>query len=96
MSLSAFEIDSIRQAVITYAPGASVLLFGSRTDDKKRGGNIDLLIIQQFKLEPRTIQQISEAIQRAIGEQKIDILAAIPGSEDPFVQYVLPGAIELK
>ena len=95
MRLSSFEIDTIKGAVNRFAPEAAVYLFGSRTDDTKRGGDIDLLLMSKEKLSGLCILEISDTIQQAIGEQKIDIVSAVQETEDPFVQYILPEAIKL-
>jgi len=92
MRLSTFEVESIKLAVSRYAPNAEVYLFGSRTDDAKRGGDIDLLLMNEAAIDLLTVQTISDDIQAAIGEQKIDIVSATPDSEDAFVQYVISKA----
>ncbi|RKZ56374.1 MAG: nucleotidyltransferase domain-containing protein [Candidatus Parabeggiatoa sp. nov. 3] len=54
-----------------------VWLFGSRVDDNKRGGDIDLLIETNTPLIDnrwRIEARIDFALQRALGEQKIDII----------------------
>jgi predicted nucleotidyltransferase len=51
-----------------------LLLFGSRVDDNKKGGDIDLYIETQ-ELEPFDKKiQLLRALQRELGEQKIDIV----------------------
>ncbi len=45
MRLTPAQIDTIRQAATTaFGQGTSVWLFGSRVDDTKKGGDIDLLV----------------------------------------------------
>ena len=45
MRLQSKEVDAIRQAAKdTFMSGTAVFLFGSRVDDSKRGGDIDLLV----------------------------------------------------
>jgi predicted nucleotidyltransferase len=45
MRLNEFEIDTINKlAKKHFGDGTSVYLFGSRTDDRKKGGDIDLFI----------------------------------------------------
>ena len=45
MRLKDFEIRAIKEAVRSMDSKAKVYLFGSRVDDTKKGGDIDLLII---------------------------------------------------
>jgi hypothetical protein len=50
MRLSTDQIQAICQAATTaFGQGTSVWLFGSRVDDAKRGGAIDLLVCQQLR-----------------------------------------------
>jgi len=44
MRLSKTEQQIIKDAVLSIDPQARIYLFGSRADDTKRGGDIDLLI----------------------------------------------------
>ncbi len=39
------EIKMIRKIIKKYDPDAKIILFGSRTDLTKKGGDIDLLVI---------------------------------------------------
>lgn len=54
-----------------------LFLFGSRTDDKKKGGDIDLYLLLESQSDVETLKtsktKISYDIQGLIGEQKIDI-----------------------
>lgn len=65
----------------TFGAGADVWLFGSRVDDNKHGGDIDLLI----ETDQVDIDAIARAeiffltrIQAKLGEQKIDVLLDYP------------------
>jgi len=94
MRLTTHEVDSIKTAVRASLPEAKVFLFGSRTDDSKRGGDIDLLILNSTEVERKVVRRIKVDLIMSIGDQKIDIVAEA-NIEDPFVQFVLPDAIEL-
>jgi predicted nucleotidyltransferase len=83
MRLTPEEIAGIKAGAAAYfgAP-VRVRLFGSRVNDKKKGGDIDLLIEvppgrATFMDEVRCIG----AIQDRIGERKVDVLLVEPGRE---------------
>lgn len=82
MRLNEFEIESIKDlAQQHFGKDVQVILFGSRTSDNKRGGDIDLFIRKQSSDQPdvRTkINFITDLIFR-IGEQKIDVILDNPG-----------------
>jgi predicted nucleotidyltransferase len=82
MRLSAQQQSIIRSTVTkTFGAGAAVWLFGSRADDSKRGGDIDLLI----ETDQTDINDLARAeiaflteLQIKLGEQKIDVLLDYP------------------
>ena len=81
MRLSVSERSTIRQTVHAVAgPQARVLLFGSRTDDTARGGDIDLLVeVPQPVASPvRLGARIGARLQMALGDQRIDVLVVAP------------------
>jgi len=93
MRLTDFEIDAIRSAAVqTFGSAVSVWLFGSRVDDSKRGGDIDLLIIAESDQTRLAILKRETdflvALKQLIGEQKIDLVVATSGSlvSDPFLR----------
>ena len=81
--------------------GARLFLFGSRTKDHLKGGDIDLALI----IEDKGVHQIlmgnkhklMSALHQALGERKVDLRLVLEGTEraDPFLKVILPGAIEL-
>ncbi len=89
MRLSANEISAIKETVAGLDAAAKVILFGSRADDAKRGGDIDLLILSE-KLGFKEKRKIRLELFKRIGEQKIDIIIARDTS-DPFVRIALKG-----
>lgn len=75
MRLNQYEIQSIKDVVYSLDSNARIYLFGSRVDDDKRGGDIDLLIMSE-KLTGRNVRKVRLALYDRIGEQKIDIIIA--------------------
>ena len=57
-----------------------VWLFGSRTDDTQKGGDIDLYIETNTRLENRTAtaSRYAARLQQQLGEQRFDILIVDP------------------
>lgn len=93
MRLTESEITSIKQTIAALDANAKVYLFGSRVDDTKRGGDIDLLIMsERLSLEDRG--KIRWRLWELIGEQKIDIIIAKDCS-DPFVRIALNKGLPL-
>ncbi len=83
-------VDAVRTA---FGPDARIYLFGSRTDDRKRGGDIDLLVELPRPggdwLRP-TLHAVGR-IQRLIGERKIDLVVT-DGSPEREEQLIIRNA----
>jgi predicted nucleotidyltransferase len=65
----------------TFGDEASIWLFGSRVDDNKRGGDIDLLIeTKQSDVAAIVHAELAflTKLQMKLGEQKIDVLVDYP------------------
>lgn len=87
MRLSEFEISCIKAlAVQHFGKDVQVFLFGSRTIDQQRGGDIDLFIrtssCNQLRIRAK-IEFITDLILE-IGEQKIDVVLDNPASRNSF------------
>ncbi len=82
MRLTEQQRQIIRDTVTeTFGGKAKVWLFGSRVDDDKRGGDIDLLIqTDQVDIDEivRTEINLLSKLQMRLGEQKIDVLLDYP------------------
>ena len=76
MRLNKKDIQSIIQvAKEIYGESVEVYLFGSRTDNEKRGGDIDLLIrtTSEKKGVLARIRMVAR-LKQLLGEQKIDVI----------------------
>lgn len=93
MRLKDSEQLAILSTVKCLDKNARVYLFGSRVDDTKKGGDIDLLVMSDSltKEDKRTIKI---KLYELLGEQKIDIVLAADDS-DPFVKLALQTGVEL-
>ena len=75
--------------------GAKVFLFGSRTDDNKKGGDIDVLILTEKKLNFSDLSKMRINFYKTFGEQKIDLVNFTYSDDDPFKSIALEQAVEL-
>lgn len=79
MRLSAEEVTIIKAAVHqVFGNQAKIWLFGSRVDDSKKGGDIDLLVEPSNGCEGLLDKklQVLSTLMLALGEQKIDLVVA--------------------
>ncbi|SJM88955.1 Nucleotidyltransferase family protein [Crenothrix polyspora] len=93
MRLSEIEHQLIRQAIIDIDPEADIYLFGSRTNDHAKGGDIDVLVISK-KISLIDKLTILAKLHLRLGEQKID-LVVFPDLTRPFARIAQQGGIAL-
>lgn len=82
MRLTQEQIRTIKETAGKYfGEQATVLLFGSRTKDHRRGGDIDLYIETDLK-DAKTVVNAEirflAELKRHIGDRKIDVLVDYP------------------
>ena len=75
MRLTEFEIKSIIKSFRAHFERGDIYLFGSRVDDRQKGGDIDLYIDtpDSDALFEKKLQMLRD-IKAKIGEQKIDVI----------------------
>ncbi|MFA5880328.1 MAG: nucleotidyltransferase domain-containing protein [Candidatus Margulisiibacteriota bacterium] len=73
MRLTEYEILNIKEIVNNFDCKAKIYLFGSRIDDTKKGGDIDLLVISD-NLTFKEKRLIKLQLYNKLGEQKIDLI----------------------
>lgn len=98
MRLKPNEVDAIKAAALeAFGADAVVRLFGSRVDDRKRGGDIDLIVevddgLQDIVHESRFF----DALFARIDERKVDLLFMVRGTQpSAFAQMVARDAVLL-
>lgn len=87
------KANEIKSIILSIDPNARVYLFGSRVDDQKLGGDIDLLVISRV-IDLKSKLLILNRMYDLIGEQKIDIVIA-PNLLDPFHKHAFDTGVEL-
>ena len=77
MRLTEFEIKAIKESANEiFGPEVEILLFGSRVDDERRGGDIDLYIKAPTGIDLKHKIKFLVSLEQKIGEQKIDVVLA--------------------
>jgi len=75
MRLTEQEKTAIRSVILNEDPTADIFLFGSRLDDNRRGGDIDLYIETSIRRElVKHKARILAKLWERIGAQRIDII----------------------
>jgi predicted nucleotidyltransferase len=93
MRISTLEIDNLLRSVKSIDRNALVYLFGSRTDNHKKGGDIDIAILSKLVNLKEKIE-IRYNFYQAFGEQKLDLLI-VSDENMPFWQVVKDEAVLL-
>jgi predicted nucleotidyltransferase len=95
MRLTEFEINAIKQsAQEIFGATVQVFLFGSRTDDTKKGGDIDLYIKTEQNNDLAHKLKFLVLLEQQIGEQKIDVILAVDNNR-PIEQVAINTGILL-
>lgn len=95
MRLKIKERNAVTQAIRSRDPQARVVLFGSRADDQRLGGDIDLLVFSD-KLGFRDEWPIRRDILDQIGWQRLDmIIRRKHESPDPISRIALETGVDL-
>ena len=96
MRLTKNAASSIRHIVSQTCGDTEVWLFGSRVDDHKKGGDIDLYIESETEIQMMEQLRLMSKLQRALGFRKIDLIIRTPNSpERPIFQTAKKTGIRL-
>jgi len=92
MRITEQEKRAIIDAVKSADPNAKIWLFGSRADDGKKGGDIDIGVLSS-KVDVMEEIEITQKIFDKIGERKIDLAVSKDGQEAFFKFAVTKGIL---
>lgn len=81
MRLSDHEIRMVRKLVQEADPHGRIYLFGSRADDAKKGGDIDLYFEPTTPLDLKRALDLEYRLSVAC-DVKVDLLVKNPGQEE--------------
>jgi len=93
MRLTEAEVSAIKKSVHAFDPEAKIFLFGSRADDTRKGGDIDLFVLSK-KIRSSERRKIKLNIYDKIGEQKIDMVVT-PKIVKAFHRIAVSTGVEL-
>jgi len=95
LRLSNFEKEAIIKTAKKYFNDFELYLFGSRIDDNKKGGDIDLYFKLQKK--PEIMQKVKFLVElkNLIGEQKIDVVIYYPQKKLREIDLIAQKGIKL-
>jgi len=82
MRLTIDAVHAIRNSIRDAWEDAEVWLFGSRVDDFRKGGDIDLYIEVGREVQMTEQLRVMSRLQRVLGERKIDLVIRTPGSSE--------------
>ncbi|MCF6330808.1 MAG: nucleotidyltransferase domain-containing protein [Sulfurimonas sp.] len=94
MRLLLQEVNLLKTKLNSLCGDAKLYLFGSRVDDSKRGGDIDLLVVSK-ELTKKELRLLRVDFFKEFGEQKLDIILDDGSFTNPFNKLILKKAVLL-
>jgi predicted nucleotidyltransferase len=76
------EIKIIKNTISNYIQNATIILFGSRIDDSKKGGDIDLLVQTSSNITLKDKINILTQLELNGISRKVDLLLQTPKSKE--------------
>ncbi|MFA7091210.1 MAG: nucleotidyltransferase domain-containing protein [Arcobacteraceae bacterium] len=94
MRLYQEQIKVLKDTLKTISSTAQLYLFGSRVDDTKKGGDIDLLVVSK-EMTKKDLRALRIEFFKHFGEQKMDIVLDNGEFKNPFTRHIIKKAIAL-
>ncbi len=88
MRLTEKEVKIIKKSVFALFGKRKIVLFGSRVDDKKRGGDIDLCIEMDKRVLLKDKLKLLVLLEKEGIERKVDIIFKYPDSKENIFQTI--------
>jgi predicted nucleotidyltransferase len=87
--------EYLKNALKERVPEATVYLFGSRTRDDAKGGDIDLLVLTKQPVDKKIFRAIRVEFYKKFGWQKIDLVPFTDDDPSVFRKLIQSNAVEL-
>ena len=85
MRISSESISIIKKVTKTLYPDESIMLFGSRADDRKKGGDIDLFIKAKKQYSLQNKLNFLAKLEKKDIKRKVDLVIENPNSEEKLI-----------
>lgn len=95
MRISTEQVELLKKNILTLLPNAVIYLFGSRVDNNKKGGDVDIMVLSDRELLWKEKSLIKCKYFEKFGEQKIDIVSFSFEEKNPFKQITMEEGIKL-
>ena len=94
MRLHPAELDAIRTTLGALDPLGRIYLYGSRADDARRGGDIDLFLEASRPIDLKTVLSTQYRLSSAC-DTKVDLLIKSPDGADMPIHQIARQGIQL-
>ena len=95
MRVKTEHIKFLKRSIKKYLPDAAIYLIGSRANDELKGGDIDILVIDEKELSGQEKRNIKLAFYKELGEQKLDIVSTKRDDRSVFKEIALLDSVKL-
>jgi len=95
MRLDNSIVEFFKQRIPLICPDATIYLFGSRTIDEARGGDIDLMILTNKPVDKKVFRPVRIDFFKKFGWQKLDLVNFTYEDNSVFKRIIQTNAIEL-
>ena len=94
MRLSAIELKAIRATLAAADPLGRIYLYGSRVDDTRRGGDIDVFLEATRAIDLKTALTLQHRLS-SVCDTKVDLLIKTPDQEEMPIHQIARHGIQL-
>jgi predicted nucleotidyltransferase len=94
MRITEQELNAIRSEILSADPNGRIFLFGSRVNDTRRGGDIDLLVETSRRLDLKHRLLLEHRISSACNTQ-VDLIFKAPDDDESPIHRIARQGIRL-